>query len=871
MGRNRVQIILEVDDKGTAVIKQFSGQSAQQLRQMEAESRSFGDKLKAHWMGITAAVTAAIYGVGKVIKGLTDAYSVQEDAEKKLKTAMESTGFYTRKNYEEFKIYAAEIQKVTRFGDEATIKAMAMLQTFKLSPDVMKQATKATLDLAAATGQDLQSAAILMGKAAVGEIGTLKRYGIIVEEADFKSRGFAAVLDEVNTEFGGQAQAEAETYAGKVAQLGNAWGDFKEILGEELIPTLTVVIKYAKEAVDWMSKLFGGVELEEQLANLKQYREEVLNGMSTTGDALADFAVDRKKAIQDIDEEIAQIELQIAKRHTQDIVEEEKYRLNRLADERKTALAKQIKIETEAAKENKKARELGFDTQAELDLFQFRMKNMKKDHDLWAANMDAEVAITDEGYQTLEEIESDYADKRAQSSKGFFDNFSDQMKTWSTSYTDTVQDMANTFIQAENTKQAVSDFTARFVASRTGMMATWAYEQAIEKTIALIGALIGEGAAGAGAEGSRWGGVWGALGEIGLYLSLGVGSMLAGRTLAKQFKATGGWIGQHPNGGWIQQGSGIRDDVFLGMTPGVAHWGMGGEFVMNPKASMSWGPMLEWMNRNYDGGGLVYSGRQDDYITWQGKKIPWTRAADSLAIGGFMSFVHGIPKGLVGAIIELAQYFGMAVPSMFTGKLLSDQFSAQGGWINEQYGWGGVIKKISKPWKSFKGYKDLLEPWGPVGDLLTSLPGTPRFVTYMQDPEQFYKDVILDMIRAPLEQVSKDLVTPGKYYSNPLDELSTNLKNLKEFAKSSWEMLMPQFHQGIDYVPRTGVYRLQEGERVTDRQTNLSGSRPVLIQNLVSIQNFNGSQTEIENLAKTIERKLRNLGNIKFGVAGIDI
>ena len=68
----------------------------------------------------------------------------------------------------------------------------------------------------------------------------------------------------------------------------------------------------------------------------------------------------------------------------------------------------------------------------------------------------------------------------------------------------------------------------------------------------------------------------------------------------------------HAAGGWIQGGSGTRDDVLLGTTKkgGVttAHWGMGGEFVVNQQAARRYGGLLEVMNEKYAAGGWVNKG-----------------------------------------------------------------------------------------------------------------------------------------------------------------------------------------------------------------------------------------------------------------------
>ena len=207
-----------------------------------------------------------------------------EVAQRGLATAMKAGGNYTKESYDRLIEYGRALTKTTAFEDDAIIGAMRMLGTFKLNEQTMKDATIATLDLAAATGQDLQSAAILMGKAAVGETGMLKRYGIMVDEADMKSRGFAAVLDEVTKEFGGQAEMIRGTVQGKMMLLSNMWGDMKEQIAASIVEsgafaemtkvveqTIADVVEYVKANPRVFSSVFElGVAAGKSLITVTQ-------------------------------------------------------------------------------------------------------------------------------------------------------------------------------------------------------------------------------------------------------------------------------------------------------------------------------------------------------------------------------------------------------------------------------------------------------------------------------------------------------------------------------------------------------------------------------------------------------------------------
>lgn len=189
---------------------------------------------------------------------------IQEDAERQLSQTISSTGGAAGYTATELKQMASELQGVTRFGDEATIKGQALLLTFtNIGRDVFPQATETMLDMSQALGQDLKSSAIQLGKALndpITGVTALQRVGVSFTEGQKEQirvlveNGQAMeaqklILAELSREFGGQAAAAAETYAGKIEQLGNSWGDLKEQLG--------AAIRLTGEQVDGTKNLVG--------------------------------------------------------------------------------------------------------------------------------------------------------------------------------------------------------------------------------------------------------------------------------------------------------------------------------------------------------------------------------------------------------------------------------------------------------------------------------------------------------------------------------------------------------------------------------------------------------------------------------------
>jgi phage-related protein len=93
-------------------------------------------------------------------------------------------------------------------------------------------------DMAAAKQMDLGTAAALVGRAAMGSVDTLKRYGIVLKEGATAAEALTAMQQK----FGGAAAAMAATLPGQLAVLKTQWGELGEVVGSALVPLATKVV-----------------------------------------------------------------------------------------------------------------------------------------------------------------------------------------------------------------------------------------------------------------------------------------------------------------------------------------------------------------------------------------------------------------------------------------------------------------------------------------------------------------------------------------------------------------------------------------------------------------------------------------------------
>ena len=175
----------------------------------------------------------------------------------------------------------------------------------------MRRALEAAQDLSIGIGRDLKVAVELVGKAAAGETATLKRYGIVLDEAALEGDKFEAVLGAIEARFGGQMNAYAETHAGRMERAANAWGDVKESIGsllagplasamEEISFVGTGVQEAAEGSRSWMAVLG---ELTATTGLMRGFGLEV----EEVGDKTADLANLQEEAIAAAEEAPARV------------------------------------------------------------------------------------------------------------------------------------------------------------------------------------------------------------------------------------------------------------------------------------------------------------------------------------------------------------------------------------------------------------------------------------------------------------------------------------------------------------------------------------------------------------------------------------
>lgn len=222
---------------------------------------------------LSMAVTLPIAALGVTA---VQAFDKQAKAIAQVEAGLKSTGGAVGFTSTQLQKMASELQNNTLFGDEEILQgATAQLLTFtNITGQQFERTQKAALDLATRLDGDLKGASIQLGKALndpVKNLSALSRSGIQFSEdqkaviTSLAETGRLAeaqtlILNELDKQYGGSAEAAAKAGAGGIKQLQNAFGDLQEEFGAIIMDFLPPLVNGLKSLVQGFSNMSQGAK-----------------------------------------------------------------------------------------------------------------------------------------------------------------------------------------------------------------------------------------------------------------------------------------------------------------------------------------------------------------------------------------------------------------------------------------------------------------------------------------------------------------------------------------------------------------------------------------------------------------------------------
>lgn len=147
------------------------------------------------------------------------------------------------------------------FTNDELEQGLARMTQITQDPTKALDLMGVTADLARARHIGLEQAATLVGRAAEGNVTPLKRMGIEIATTGNAATDGKAAIDELQKRFGGAAQAEADTYSGKLAAFRATVSNLEESIGNALLPVLGKAATALSDTVTWFEHNRTAAEL----------------------------------------------------------------------------------------------------------------------------------------------------------------------------------------------------------------------------------------------------------------------------------------------------------------------------------------------------------------------------------------------------------------------------------------------------------------------------------------------------------------------------------------------------------------------------------------------------------------------------------
>lgn len=246
------------------------------LQDFEKEgAKSLGGMEKAFGTLKTAAAAAVAFVAGREViqffqEGIESAIK-QEQALAKLSSQLSQTGEDTDDAVKAFVDLGDELERTTKFEDDAVISAAALAKSFGLTNDEAIGLTKAATELASVTGDSLEGATKKLAETYSGATGALDKQLPVLKSLTKEQLANGEAIQIVLDRYGGSAQREIQTFSGSIGQTEKAFGNLQEAIAGSIVQSPVVIAAIQSIGL-------GFSRLQEYVDNNKESIDGFVNG-----------------------------------------------------------------------------------------------------------------------------------------------------------------------------------------------------------------------------------------------------------------------------------------------------------------------------------------------------------------------------------------------------------------------------------------------------------------------------------------------------------------------------------------------------------------------------------------------------------------
>ena len=279
----------------------------------ESEVRGFGDKMAKFGKMASAAFAVAgaaalAYGAVLLKQGVESAIA-DEAAQAKLATTLQNVTNATDAQIAAVESQILQTSLLTGLTDDELRPSFERFVRATKDSDEALKLQKVAIDVAAGSGKSLEAVTNAMAKAAEGNTGALSKLGVGLTAAQLKTMDLDDITKSLADTFGGQAAAKADTFAGKLEILKNAFNEGKETVGsfvlDAITPMINTIVNTVIPAISGFINSVGGTDgltnaFKTYIDLIKNIFQPVLEGFKFAFDQIKNAVMGNKEEFEDL-------------------------------------------------------------------------------------------------------------------------------------------------------------------------------------------------------------------------------------------------------------------------------------------------------------------------------------------------------------------------------------------------------------------------------------------------------------------------------------------------------------------------------------------------------------------------------------------
>jgi hypothetical protein len=202
------------------------------------QSQTLGDQFEAFGKRAALAFAAAAAAIGAYAAAAIKNAAADEAAQRNLALTIENTTTATSKQIAGVEDYISKTSLAIGVTDDQLRPAFGRLVRSTKDVEEAQKLLNLALDISSATGKPLETVANALGKAYDGNLTSLGKLGLGIDQSIIKSKDFDKVFQSLTGTFGGFAENEAQSTEKAFARIKIASDEVQEQIGTALLPLI---------------------------------------------------------------------------------------------------------------------------------------------------------------------------------------------------------------------------------------------------------------------------------------------------------------------------------------------------------------------------------------------------------------------------------------------------------------------------------------------------------------------------------------------------------------------------------------------------------------------------------------------------------